>query len=155
MKRAVVIIGIVLIAAAYLFGFWPQYQKAQRAEKQLEAVTSALASARAQVRLCRLQQNLLGMVSQTSQKNYGLASTLSSKFFNAVRDELPRQTDPKVTMALQSILRQRDPVTSALAKGDPSAVGLLQPMEKTMFQAVDESLGTTGNAAGSPGPSGM
>jgi type II secretory pathway pseudopilin PulG len=155
MKRAVVIIGIVLIAAAYVFGFWPQYQKAQRAEKQLEAVTSELASARAQVRLCRLQQDLLEMVRETNQKNYGLASTLSSKFFNSVGDELPRQTDPKVTTALQSILQQRDPVTAALAKGDPSVMGLLQPMEKTMFQAVDESLGTTGNTAGSSDPGGM
>lgn len=154
MKRAAIIIGIVLIVAAYLFGFWPQHQKAQRTEKQLEAVTTSLASARAQVRLCRLQQELLGMVNETNQKNYGLASTLSSKFFNAVRDELPRQTDPKVTMALQSILRQRDPVTSALAKGDPSALGLIQPMEKTMFQAVDESLGTNGNLSGSSGPGG-
>ena len=140
MKRAGIIIGIVLIGIAYILGFWPQYQKVQHAQSQLLEVTTELDSAHSQVGLFVLQHDLLAVIRQAGQKNYGQASTLSTKFFDAVRDELPRQTDPKVKSALQSILQQRDAVTSALAKGDPDAVALLDPIETTMFQTIGETM---------------
>jgi type II secretory pathway pseudopilin PulG len=142
MKRAGIIIGIVLIGIAYVLGFWPQYQKVQKSRQQLEMVNIQLAGLQAQVGLYRLQHDLLAVTRQTNQKNYGQASALSTKFFDAVRDELPRQIDPKVKTALQSILQQRDAVTSALAKGDPGAPGLLQPLEDTMFQVLSEPIAT-------------
>jgi type II secretory pathway pseudopilin PulG len=143
MKRAGIIIGIVLIGIAYVLGFWPQYEKAQKARQQLEQANTELAGAQARNGLYRLQHELLAVVRQTNQKNYGQASTLSTAFFDSVRAELPRQADPKVKTALESILQQRDAVTSALAKGDPSALGLLQQLEDTMFQVVGETMGTT------------
>jgi hypothetical protein len=144
MKRAVIITGIVLIGIAYVLGFWPQYQKVQITKRQLKEVYTELDNAHAQVGLYILQHDLLAVIRQTEQKNYGQASTLSTKFFDAVRDELPRQSDPKVKSALQSILQQRDAVTSALAKGDPVALSLLQPIENTVFQTIDNLMGPTG-----------
>lgn len=148
MKRAVIIIGIVLIGVAYFFGFWPQYQKVQSAESQMQILSKEFSQAKERVALYRLQHELLAVIRQTDQKNYGQASALSTAFFDSVRDELPRQTDPKAKSALQSILQQRDAVTSALAKGDPGAIGLLQPIETTMFQTIDQSIKGAGADTG-------
>lgn len=137
MKRAAIIIGIVLIGIAYLLGFWQEYQKLQRSQNRLRIVTTQLSNAEAQTSLYRLQHELLAVVRETNQKNYGQASTSATKFFDSLRDDLPQQTDPKVKKVLQSMLQQRDAVIAALAKGDPSALGLLQPMETTMFQTID------------------
>ncbi len=138
MKRAAIIIGIVLIGIAYLLGFWPEYQKVQRTQNQLKVVATELSNTEAQTGLYRLQHQLLAVVRETNQKNYGQASNSATKFFDSVRDELPRQADPKVKKTLQSMLQQRDAVIAALAKGDPSALGLLQPMENTMFKTIDD-----------------
>jgi site-specific recombinase len=143
MKRAGIIIGIVLIGIAYVLGFWPQYQKAQESRRQVQQMTAELVGAQAQVRLYQLQNSLIAVVRQANQKNYGQASTLSTKFFDEARAEAERQSDPKVKAALQSILQQRDAVTAALAKGDPSALGLLEPLDTTMFQIVNEMPGSS------------
>lgn len=149
MKRAGIIVGVLLIGAAYVFGFWPQYQKARQAQQQLAAVTAELDQAQAEVRLCGLQDHLLALIGKTSAKDYGQASALSTQFFDGVRDEAARRTDPQVKAALESILGQRDVVTSALAKGDPSALGLLNGLEGTMFKLVDQSFGGTGAGSSS------
>jgi hypothetical protein len=146
MKRALTIIVIVLIAAAYGAGFWPQYQKAQRSERELKTVSAEMGVLQSQVRLCRLQDFLLALVKSTTEKNYGDAATISTGFFTAVGDEVSRQSDPQVKAGLTSILHQRDAVTAALAKGDPSALGLLQPIQNTMFQMVNRALGGPGAA---------
>lgn len=140
MKRAVIITGIILIGIAYVLGFWPQYQKLQLSRQQLDQANAELVGAQVRNGLYRLQHELLAVIRQTNQKNYGQASTLSTKFFDSVRDELPRQADPKVKKALESILGQRDAVTSALAKGDPGAISLLEPIETTMFQTISETM---------------
>ena len=142
MKRAVIITGVILIGVAYVLGFWPQYQKVQMTRQQLEQANGELAGSQARNGLYRLQHELLAVIRQSNQKNYGQASALSTKFFDSVRDELPRQSDPKVKTALQSILQQRDAVTSALAKGDPGALSLLEPIETTMFQTISKTMGT-------------
>lgn len=138
MKRAGIIIGIILIGVAYVLGFWPQYQKAQASQRQVAEMSAELTAAQSRVRLYQLQNSLIAVVRQTSQKNYGEASKLSTKFFDDARIEVQRQTNPKVKTALESILQQRDAVTAALAKGDPSALGLLEPLATTMFQAVNQ-----------------
>jgi type II secretory pathway pseudopilin PulG len=142
MKRAGIILGIILIGVAYVLGFWPQYQKARASQRQVAEMSAELASSQAQVGLYRLQNSLIAVVRQTGQKNYGEASTLSTKFFDDARSEVQRQSDPKVKAGLESILQQRDAVTAALAKGDPSALGLLAPLETTMFQIVYETAGS-------------
>lgn len=149
MKRAGIIIGIILIGAAYVLGFWPQYQKRKSSQRQLELANVQVANLQSRIQLYQLQHDLLGVIRQTEQKNYGQASALSTKFFDAIRIDLPRQTQPKVKTALQSILQQRDAVTSALAKADPSALGLLQPLENKMFQVLSEPAGPGSAETGS------
>lgn len=144
MKRVIVIIGLLLIVAAYVFGFWPQYQDARQARTELRSVTQQLNQARAQLGLCVVQQRLLALVQQASAKNYGDAATLSTQFFNQVSEESQRQTNPGVKAKLSSILKQRDAVTSELAKADPTSVKMLNGIESTVFALVDQALRNSG-----------
>jgi FtsZ-interacting cell division protein ZipA len=146
MRRAGVIVGILMIVGAYFIGFWPQYQTSSKLRGQLQTATTQLSRLEAQVGLSRLQQDLLGVIRQTSAKNYGDASTLSTHFFNEVSQEEARQTQPRAKAALQSILAQRDVVTSDLAKGDASALGVLNDLENTMFKLLNEFLGESGGS---------
>lgn len=140
MKKAGIIIGILLIGAAYLVGFWPQHQRAQQAQRQLENVTVQLDRAQSELRLYGLQHGLLALIAKTSAKDYGAASVLSTEFFNGIRAEQASQTAPQVKTALASILSQRDTVTADLAKGDPNTLNVLNSLESTMFAVVDESV---------------
>ena len=144
MRRVVVIIGLLLIVAAYVFGFWPQYQDAQQARMEMQSVTQQLNQAQAKLGLCALQQRLLAVIQQASAKNYGDAATLSTQFFNQASEESQRQIDPNVKAKLASILKQRDTVTSDLAKADPASLTVLQGIGSTMFTLVDQALKGTG-----------
>ncbi|HVB99218.1 MAG TPA: hypothetical protein VNJ12_07805 [Candidatus Dormibacteraeota bacterium] len=146
MKRAGVIVGIILIGVAYVVGFWPQHQKAQQTQRQLDAVTIQLEQAQAELRLYGLQHRLLGLIEKTSAKDYGAASALSTQFFDQVRNEEMRRTEPQVKAALESILNQRDSVTAGLAKGDPGTLGVLNALEGVMFNLVDQAPGGAGTA---------
>lgn len=147
MKRAGIIIGIILLLAAYVFGYWPEHQANLRLRQQLKEVSARLDEAQSRMYLCRLHVHLLAILRQTEARNYGNASSLSSSFFDEVRDHVSSATDPHVKSALQSILQQRDAVTSALAKGDPNSLALLKPLEDTMFSLVDQAYGDAHTAA--------
>jgi type II secretory pathway pseudopilin PulG len=149
MKRAgiILIVGILLIGAAYVAGFWPQYQKARQAQRQLAGVTDELNQAQSKLRLCRLQNRLLALIGKASSNNFGQASPLSTEFFNQVREEASRRSEPQIKAALESILQQRDVVTADLAKGDPASVSVLNRLEGTMFTLVDNALKETGEGA--------
>jgi type II secretory pathway pseudopilin PulG len=150
MKRAGVMIGIFLIVAAYVYGFWPQYQKARQAQRDLAAATGQLAHAQSELRLCALQARLLAIIGQASDRNYGNASVLATPFFDQVRREADQQSEPQAKAALESILAQRDAVTSDLAKGDPGSLNVLEGLENTMFNLVERTLNITGAAPRTP-----
>jgi hypothetical protein len=141
MKRAGIIIGIILILVAYVFGYWPEHQATLQVRQQLKAVSARLDEAQSRMYLCHLHIHLLAIIRQAEAKNYGNAANLSSSFFDEVREHVAGAKDPQLKSALQSILQQRDAVTSALAKGDPNAIALLKPLEDTMFTLVDQAYG--------------
>lgn len=146
MKRAGIVIGIILILGAYVFGYWPAHEAEQETRQQLKMVSDRLNDAQAKLGLCRLQIHLLAVVRQTEQKNYGNASSLSTSFFNEVSRQASATTDPDVQATLQSILKARDGVTASLAKADPDSMNLLQPLEDTLFTLVDQTLGGSHSA---------
>jgi hypothetical protein len=140
------IIVIVLMILAFLGGYWPQHSKLEEAEGRLAVSSAQLSNAESTVRLCQLQDQLLTLVQESANKNYGDAATLSTKFFNDLRAELMRTIQPDVKSALQSVLDQRDAITAGLAKGDPMVHDLLVQLLATFRQTLEKS---NFNAAGS------
>lgn len=142
MKRVIFAVVVVLIVVAYFAGYWPERTKLQDAERRLAHQSSQLASAQQVVRLCRLQNQVLILVQEAGSQNYGDAMTLSTRFFDGVRDELDRAKQSALKSSLQSILAQRDAVTSALAKGEPAAQNLLQQQASALQKIVMKETGS-------------
>src|SRR5260370_42230569 len=113
-----IIVTVVLLIAAFLVGFVPQYFKATRLENELRQSRQEAAGAEL--------RDLIGFAYvQASQKNYGLAAETSSRFFNRVR-EVPNQTqDANRRKALEELLALRYSVTPDLANGAEAGMGRL------------------------------
>jgi type II secretory pathway pseudopilin PulG len=126
MKKALLILGIVLLGAAYVAGYWPQRQKLQEAEKNSAQAAQQLSSAQAVVHITRLENDLVSLVDQTQNQNYGEAQRLSSRFFDDLRGEMDRSPNAPYHQALEIIFARRDAVTSGLTRADAATIGPLR-----------------------------
>jgi hypothetical protein len=127
MKNRIIVV-IILLVAAFLAGFVPQYIKVKRLENELSVARqeSALAELR----------DLAGLAFvQTSQKNYGLAAATSNRFFTRTREVANQLPDANERKALEDLLASQDKITAELAKGDPAALADLQALFDMTRQA--------------------
>jgi hypothetical protein len=136
MKRILALGVVVLVALAYLAGFWPQHRQLTDLETQNRTLQERLTSAEGRVRLAEVLGQLLRLSDAVAAKNYGEAATLSSTFFDSVRAEAARADQPTVKEALDTILRTRDQVTTAVAQTDPSLSLALKEHERTLRRAL-------------------
>jgi hypothetical protein len=129
-----IILIVILLAAAFLAGFVPQYIKAKRLEHDLS-------TARQENALAELR-DLAGLAFvQTSQKNYGLAAATSNRFFTRTREVANQLPDANQHKALEDLLASQDKIAAELAKGDPAALGDLQVLFDKTRQAAASKKG--------------
>jgi len=127
-----ILVGVVLLIVAFSAGFIPQYAKGTRVERELN-------EARRENSLAQLR-DLAGLTYlQASQKDYGLASATSTRFFNRTREVANQSTDPSGKKLLEDLLSLRDQITAELAKGDPGVVTDLQTLFVNTRQATAAS----------------
>lgn len=134
---------LVLLALAFGGGFWLEHRRMESVQQKLDVASAQLSQEDAAFHLCRLQDQLLTLVEATANRNYGDAAAVSTKFFNELSDDVSHETDSNVKSAMQSILAQRDQVTSELAKGDPAAHELFVQMSSTFHDAIEPALGAS------------
>ena len=143
MKRILAIVAVLLLGGAYLGGYWPEHQQLRALQESTTQAQQQLASVLAVARICRLENNLLALLGQTENQNYGDARGLSQAFFDNLRHEADRDQNTPFKADLESILGQRDAITAGLAKADPATatglrqilVQIQQLMEKAAGQA--------------------
>ncbi len=133
-------IVLVLMALSFGGGFWWEHGRAESVQSKLNVANSQLAKANDDIRLSRLQSDLLTLVEDTASKNYGDAATASTQFFNQLSAEIPETSRPDVKSAMQSILGQRDQVTAEIAKADPASHDTFVQMSATLHQAIQPVL---------------
>jgi hypothetical protein len=66
------------------------------------------------------------MYLEATRKNYGTAEEHSRRFFGQVHEATTQTADPAIKKTLDEILKLHDPITAALAKGDPAVLSDLQ-----------------------------
>ena len=116
-----ILVGVVLLIVAFSAGFIPQYTRGKRLERELSEV-------RHENRLAQLR-DLAGLAYlQASQKDYGLASATSTRFFDRAREVANQTPDSSGRKPLENLLSLRDQITAELAKGDPGVVSDLQTL---------------------------
>ena len=93
MKNRVIVIAVVVVAA-FLLGFLPQYIKAQHLESELHTAQQANAGA-------DLRDLIAQAYVQANQKNFGLAAETASRYFNRAREmaSQPSNATAKSTLA--------------------------------------------------------
>ena len=131
-----VILVIVLLAAAYVAGFWPQRERLSALTSENATMQQRAEAAEAKVRAGAILGELLTLKEVVQEMNYGQARGMSSPFFEHVATEAARTNDAAVKQALASILAVRDRVTVALTQGDASSVALLREAEGRLRQAL-------------------
>jgi hypothetical protein len=146
-RKLVLGLVVLLIAAAFVAGYWPQRERVGRVQAELsealrqQAETrSRLDAAEAQLRLHRLFGQYLALEDAVGSGNYGEAQSLSSPFFDRVRDEATRTGDGSVRSALDAVLMRRDAVTAGLARGEASVREVLVPIGRELRRALGHPL---------------
>lgn len=135
-KSTVAVIAVVVLAAVYLAGYWPERQQRLAAAARAEQLRSELTATEARLRVGNLLGRALTLKETTMTQNYGQALDLSSAFFDQVRTESGATTDGGLRDSLSRTLMKRDAVTAALAKGDPIVVDTLHDIEIQLRQAL-------------------
>jgi hypothetical protein len=120
-KGRIILVTALLMLAAFLAGFLPNYIKGQRLASELREARQE--SARAELR------DVAGLLYlQASQRDYGLAATTSTRFFERTRELANQESDTSRRQSLENLLSLRDQVTSQLAKGEPGVLNDLQEL---------------------------
>ncbi len=136
MKRALFIVVVVLIAGAYVGGYWPEHRRLGEAEAQVRTLQARLNTAADRIRLGEILGRLLRVSDTVAARNYGEAAALSSAYFDRVREETSRAEQPDVKHALENILESRDEITTALARTEPSVSLVLREQELELRKAL-------------------
>ena len=129
MNRVILIAGAVLIAASYAAGFWPERRHLMSALREVQALQGQLERSEARERVGAVFGQLLNLSDAISARNYGRAATLSSQYFDRVRQETSLATERDTKQALTAILDTRDRVTTAIARTEPSISQVLRQQE--------------------------
>ena len=137
MKNRIVVVAVLLVVV-FLAGFVPSYAKARRLENELR-------EARRENSLAQVRDLACLAYFQAIQKDYGLAAGTSTRFFNRAREAANQASDASARKQLEDLLSFRDPITAALAKGDPGVLNDLQALLVKTRQA-------TGIPSGPPQP---
>jgi hypothetical protein len=136
MKKLLALLAVVLIAAAYVAGAWPERQRRLALEGEVQILDRRVEEAEARVRMGTLLGELQNLMETVGQKNYGQAQPLSSAFFDHARAETGRTPQPAFRDALEGVLAVRDPVTASLAQGDPAVMEQLRKAERRLKDAL-------------------
>jgi hypothetical protein len=136
-RKTGLIAGGVIVGAAFLLGFVPQYLKGMALDNQLGAARRQLNSEREKAQMDELGRLSGRIYLETNLKNYGLASQDSTKFFDGVQAMVNEAPDASLQPFLQETLAQRDTVTGGLAKGDPSTLAAVQHLFQNVLRAAE------------------
>src|SRR5688500_14713549 len=147
-----VVLVVVLLALAYVAGFWPQRERISALSGENAALQQRLDAAEARVRAGALLGELLAFEETVQEMNYGQARGLSSPFFEHVAAEAARTPDAGIKQALAGILVHRDPVTIALTQGDATSLVHLRDAERRLRLALGYPAPAAGTAAAPVAP---
>ena len=106
MRKVLVVLVVLLIAGAFVAGYWPQREKLIEAQaetvearRQLAETRAQLDQAEAKARLGRLFGQFLALEDAVLASDYAGAQALSSSFFNAARGEVGKTADAATVAA--------------------------------------------------------
>lgn len=143
MKKSHVVLTVVgLVLASFLVGYFLRYRMTAEARAELDAKTSELARNQDELAGCRLEQERAGardlatrLYLQINRNNFDVASDLSTRLFDTLRRLSEAAAEEPERNAFESIIEQRDAITSQLAQADPAARRAVEDLLVQTFAA--------------------
>jgi hypothetical protein len=127
-----VVVALVVLTAAFLIGFVPEWMSARQARSENVRL-------RLELDLARLQGKLGRMSYEANRNNFGNASALSTEFFNGLKSALADPLlaeNPGRKAKLEGVAGRRDEVTADLARADPAVKDTLAAMYMELSTAL-------------------
>ena len=129
-----ILIAAILVVAAFLLGFVPQYLNNVRTSEQLHTRDQQIVQLQQQAALSRLRDLASLLYLEATRKNYGIASQRASALFDLIQTTINTGPDAALKDGLVSALAQRDEIVSKLAKPDAGVEKDTQDLMDRLFQ---------------------
>lgn len=118
--RVGVIVVLLLIGAAYLIGFWPQYRKTSELQQQLAAERERVQTLQNTVAISKTRDLASVLYLELTRKNFGNAQRRATAMFDQIRSASSALPAGQARQALDQIQSRRDEIVAAIAKADPA-----------------------------------
>ena len=87
LRRALLGIVVLLVAGAYVAGYWPEHRRLVAAREQVAALETRINHAEAQNRLAAILGQLLQLVDAVESRNFGEAAQQATTYFDSAATE--------------------------------------------------------------------
>jgi hypothetical protein len=119
--RNLIIVISVLLLAAFLAGYFPQYQRASALEAELTQAQNRVQSLQREGQLMRSRELAHLMHLETAKRNYGLATQHAETFFSHLQSLQAEVQDETLRKGLSEVYAQREAVIADLSQAAPTA----------------------------------
>ena len=124
--RTKLIAGVVLLAAGFLLGWYPQYRQANDVRTELAQTQASETALQAKVSESAMREAGVVVYLELSRQNYAEAAKAATGFFDQVRQLAGQTTDAALRSKLNDLLSKRDQITTELARATPAATTEMQ-----------------------------
>ncbi len=129
-----IIIYAVVLGVVFLLGLVPMWLKARGRAAERDV-------AQRDLRLCRMQSNLMSSAIDSRRGEYERARVSASSFFTSLREQMDLEDSADLTAqqreGLRPLLNQRDDLITLLARSDPASADRLTEMYVQFRKSVD------------------
>jgi hypothetical protein len=130
-----IIIYAVVLVVVFLLGLVPMWLSARGRAAERDA-------AQRDLRLCRLENNLMSSAIDSRRGEYERARLAASSFFTSLREQIDlKQDSADLTTqqrdGLRPLLNQRDDLITLLARSDPASADRLTEVYVSFRKALD------------------
>jgi hypothetical protein len=129
-----VIAFAILVSAAFLLGYIPEFQRAERLATELKAAQENQHQTSAQLQVEGIRNHFSRAYLETTRNNFGLASQHATRAFDQIASASANTANGSMQTALLDVSGQRSSVLAGLAKADPNTrnqiASILDEMDK-------------------------
>ena len=124
---------VVLFAAGFLLGWYPQYRKSNDLRMELAQTKASEAALQAKLSESAMREAGVVVYLELGRQNYAEATKAATGFFDQVRDLASQTSDTALRSKLSDILSKRDPFTAELARASPAATTEMQTILLNLY----------------------
>jgi hypothetical protein len=121
MKRTWIVAAIIILIAAFLLGFVPQFRRASQLQEEVRLRDQRIQELQREASLAKVRETASSLYIELTRKNYGLAAQHAAALFNHIGTVLKETSDPKIKSGLENILGEKDSTLTNIAKMDGAA----------------------------------